>query len=146
MELLSEKQLFLKGEVRNRHVKYNYHESEVSVLEGVFARGDRKLGEVLLRAHSLGCRLDGWNECFRLDLWKQAFSDCGIDMAFYTRERSYDEILPWDIVDIGVSKKFMMEENEKAKKAAVTPNCREKCSSCGAAALCKTKKGCVCFE
>ena len=146
MEQLSEKQLFLKGEVRNRHVKYNYHESQVSVLEGVFARGDRKLGQVLLRAHALGCKLDGWNECFRLDLWKQAFIDCGIDMDFYTRERSYDEILPWDIVDIGVSKKFMMEENEKAKKAAVTPNCREKCSSCGAAALCKTKKGCVCFE
>lgn len=146
MELLSEKQLFLKNEVKNRHVKYNYHESEVSVLEGVFARGDRKLGKVLVRAHELGCKLDGWNECFRLDLWKKAFDDCGIDMAFYTREREYTEILPWDIVDIGVSKEFMIKENEKAKKAALTPNCREKCSACGAAALCKTKKGCVCFE
>ena len=146
METLAEKQLFLKGEVRNRHIKYNYHQNDISVLEGVFARGDRKLGKVLLRAHSLGCKLDGWNECFNLELWEKAFSDCGIDMAFYTRERSYDEILPWDIVDIGVSTQFMKNENEKAKKAATTPNCREKCSGCGAAALCKTKKGCVCFE
>lgn len=146
MEALSEKQLFLKGEVHSRHIKYNYHQNDISVLEGVFARGDRRLSKVLLRAHSLGCRLDGWNECFNLELWEKAFSDAGIDMAFYTRERSYDEILPWDIVDIGVSKEFMKKENEKAKEAAVTPNCREKCSACGAAALCKTKKGCVCFE
>ncbi len=143
---LSQKQLLLKGEVRNRHIKYNYHQSDVSVLEGVFARGDRRLSKVLLRAHALGCKLDGWNECFRLDLWEQAFRDEGIDMEFYTRERSYKEILPWDFVDIGVTKKFMMDENEKAKKAAVTPNCREKCSGCGASTLCKTKEGCVCFE
>ena len=146
MDTLGEKQLFLKNEIRNRKIKYNYHQSDVSVLEGVFARGDRKLGKVLLRAHELGCKLDGWNECFNLEAWKQAFDDCGIDMAFYTRERSYDEILPWDIVDIGVSRRFMMEENEKAKKAAVTPNCREKCSGCGASSLCSAKKGCVCFE
>ncbi len=146
IEELNEKQLFLKGEVTNRRIKYNYHQSDVSVLEGVFARGDRKLAKVLIRANELGCKLDGWNECFRLDLWEQAFSDCGIDMAFYTRERSYDEILPWDFVDIGVTKKFMMSENDKAKIAATTPNCREKCSGCGAASLCKTKEGCVCFE
>ncbi len=143
---LSDKQRFLKGEIHNRHVKYSYHESEVSVLEGIFARGDRRLGEVLIRAHELGCKLDSWNECFNMDLWKQAFNDCGIDMAFYTRERSYDEILPWDIIDIGVTKDFLMKENENAKKAATTPNCREKCSGCGAASLCKTKEGCVCFE
>lgn len=146
MDELSEKQLFLKNEIRNRKIRYNYHQSDVSVLEGVFARGDRKLGEVLIRAHELGCKLDGWNECFKLDSWKQAFSDCGIDMAFYTRAREYDEILPWDIVDIGVTREFMINENEKAKKAATTPNCREKCSGCGASKLCSTKKGCVCFE
>ena len=116
------------------------------MLEGVFARGDRKLGEVLIRAHELGCKLDGWNECFNLEAWKKAFSDCGSDMGFYTRAREYDEILPWDIVDIGVTREFMMNENEKAKRAATTPNCREKCSGCGAAKLCSTKKGCVCFE
>ncbi|MBE7054541.1 MAG: TIGR03960 family B12-binding radical SAM protein [Ruminococcaceae bacterium] len=146
MEELSEKQQFLKNEIRNRKIRYNYHQSDISVLEGVFARGDRRLGEVLIRAHEKGCKLDGWNECFNLDAWKQAFDECNIDMAFYTRAREYDEILPWDIVDIGVSREFMISENEKAKKAATTPNCREKCSGCGAAALCKTKERCVCFE
>jgi len=146
IETLSEKQLFLKNEIRNRKIRYNYHQSDVSVLEGVFARGDRNLCKVLLRAHELGCKLDGWNECFSLEKWEQAFSDSGVDMAFYTRERSYDEILPWDFVDIGVTREFMMKENEKAKQAATTPNCREKCSGCGAAKLCNVKKGCVCFE
>ena len=146
IETLSEKQLFLKNEIRNRKIRYNYHQSDVSVLEGVFARGDRKLGKVLLRAHELGCKLDGWNECFSLEKWEQAFNDCGIDMEFYTRARDYDEILPWDFVDIGVTREFMINENEKAKQALTTPNCREKCSGCGAAKLCKEKKGCVCFE
>lgn len=146
IETLSEKQLFLKNEIRNRKIRYNYHQSDVSVLEGVFARGDRKLNKVILRAHQLGCKLDGWSECFSLEKWEQAFSDSGIDMAFYTRARDYDEILPWDFVDIGVTREFMISENEKAKQAATTPNCREKCSGCGAAKLCKEKKGCVCFE
>lgn len=146
IETLSEKQLFLKNEIRNRKIRYNYHQSDVSVLEGVFARGDRKLGKVLLRAHELGCKLDGWNECFSLEKWEQAFNDCGIDMEFYTRARDYDEILPWDFVDIGVTREFMINENEKAKQALTTPNCREKCSGCGAARLCREKKGCVCFE
>lgn len=146
MDELYEKQLFLKNQIRNRKIKYNYHQNDISVLEGVFARGDRRLGAVLLRAHKLGCKLDGWNECFNLEAWKQAFDDCGIDMNFYTRAREYDEILPWEIVNIGVTRDFMINENEKAKQAATTPNCREKCSGCGAAALCKTKKGCVCFE
>ncbi|MBQ5746385.1 MAG: TIGR03960 family B12-binding radical SAM protein, partial [Clostridia bacterium] len=146
IETLSEKQLFLKNEIRNRKVRYNYHQSDISVLEGVFARGDRKLNKVMLRAFELGCKLDGWSECFSLEKWEQAFSDCGIDMAFYTRAREYDEILPWDFVDIGVTREFMINENELAKKALTTPNCREKCSGCGAAKLCKEKKGCVCFE
>ena len=146
IETLSEKQLFLKNEIRNRKIRYNYHQSDVSVLEGVFARGDRKLNKVLLRAHELGCKLDGWNECFSLEKWEQAFNDCGIDMEFYTRARDYDEILPWDFVDIGVTREFMINENEKAKQALTTPNCREKCSGCGAARLCREKKGCVCFE
>ena len=101
-------------------MKYNYHQSDVSVLEGVFARGDRKLGKVILRAHELGCKLDGWNECFSLEKWEQAFSDCGVDMAFYTRERNYDEILPWDFVDIGVTRDFMMKENERWKREIKT--------------------------
>jgi len=86
---------------------------------------------VLLRAHELGCKLDGWNECFSLEKWEQAFADCGIDMAFYTRAREYDEILPWDFVDVGVSKKFLINESEKAKRGETTQNCREGCSGCG---------------
>lgn len=140
IEELHRKQLFLKSEIHNRHIKYSYHQSDVSVLEGVFARGDRRLNAVLVRAFELGCKLDGWSECFDMDKWRQAFDDCGVDMAFYTRERSYDELFPWDFVDIGVTKEFMMNENEKAKQAATTPHCRLKCSNCGANTLCKDGK------
>ena len=146
MDTLMTKQLFLKEQIKNRHVKYSYHQNDISVLEGVFARGDRRLGKVLLRAHELGCKLDGWNEFFNIETWKKAFDDCGIDLAFYTRERDYEEILPWDFVDIGVTKSFMKNENENAKKAICTKNCREKCSGCGAASLCREKEGCVCYE
>ena len=146
IELLSEKQQFLKSQIHNRHIKYSYHESDVSVLEGIFARGDRRLCAVLIRAHELGCKLDGWNECFNMELWKKAFADCKIDMDFYLRQRSHDEILPWDIIDIGITKEFLISEDNKAKEALTTPNCREKCSACGAASLCKEKKGCVCYE
>lgn len=140
VDTLRRKQLFLKDEIHNRHIKYSYHQSDVSVLEGVFARGDRKLNEVLIRAFELGCKLDSWNECFDMDKWRKAFDDCGISMDFYTRERSYDELFPWDFVDIGVTKDFMMMENEKAKQAATTPHCRLKCSACGANTLCKDGK------
>lgn len=136
MDTLRRKQLLLKDEIHNRHVKYSYHQSDISVLEGVFARGDRRLNKVLVRAFELGCRLDGWSECFDMDRWRRAFADCGVDMAFYTRERSYDELFPWDFVDIGVTKDFMMKENERAKAAVTTPHCRLKCSGCGAASLC----------
>lgn len=136
-ETLKRKQQLLKNEIRNRHIKYSYHESDVSVLEGVFARGDRRLGEVLIRAFELGCKLDSWNECFDMDKWRRAFDDCGADMDFYTRERGADELFPWDFVDIGVTKDFLAAENEKAKRAETTPNCRQKCSACGAASLCE---------
>ncbi len=140
IQQLRRKQMLLKDEIHNRHVKYSYHQSDVSVLEGVFARGDRKLNKVLIRAFELGCKLDSWNECFDMDKWRQAFDDCGISMEFYTRERSYDELFPWDFVDIGVTKDFLMRENEKAKQAATTPHCRLKCSGCGAASLCADGK------
>ncbi|MCH5188322.1 MAG: TIGR03960 family B12-binding radical SAM protein [Oscillospiraceae bacterium] len=135
-ETLRRKQLLLKDEIHNRHVKYSYHQSDVSILEGVFARGDRKLNDVLIRAFELGCKLDSWNECFDMDKWHRAFDDCGIDMNFYTRERGADELFPWDFVDIGVTKEFLAAENEKAKRAETTPHCRQKCSNCGAASLC----------
>ena len=133
-ESFREKQHHFVGSTHSRKIKCNYHDAEASVLEGVFARGDRRLGKVLLRAQQSGCKMDGWGDLFRYDLWQQAFADCGIDPAFYShRARSYDELLPWDHLDYGVTKAFLRAEAEKALAAQTTPNCREKCSGCGAA-------------
>lgn len=141
-EQIIEKQSTLKNAIKSKRIRYNWHDNKVSYLEGVFARGDRRLAPAVVRAVELGCKFDGWNDFFRLDLWMQAFKDCGIDPDFYLRERSYDETLPWDHISVGVTKKFFMRENEKAKKAETTPNCREKCAGCGAASF---KTG-VCYE
>lgn len=131
-DTIVEKQQILKSEIKSRKIRYTWHDNKTSYLEGVFARGDRKLCDVLIRAVELGCKFDGWGEHFRLDLWMQAFEDVGVDPNFYNlRKRSYDEILPWDHVDIGISKDYFVRENEKAKAAQTTPNCREKCSGCG---------------
>ena len=142
MDELREKQVALKEEINSKFIKYNWHESTLSVLEGVFARGDRRLSKVIEIAVKKGCKFDGWDEFFLSDKWEEAFKEAGLSPEFYRRERSYDEILPWDKIDIGVTKEFLMKENENAKKAIVTPNCREKCSGCGAACF----KGGVCFE
>lgn len=132
VEELMEKQSFLKGQIKSKRISYNWHEAKLSVMEGVFARGDRRLGKVLAEAQRLGARFDGWHEHFSWDLWMQAFENTGIDPFFYNlRERDYDEILPWDHIDVGVSKAFLMNENEKAKRGEITPNCREKCGGCG---------------
>lgn len=139
-EELRRKQQLLKSAITNRHVKYSYHESDVSVLEGIFARGDRRLNSVLLEAHKLGCKFDAWNETFSMEKWYKAFENAGVDMSFYVRERDYDDLFPWDFVNIGVTKDFLMRENEKAKQAVTTPNCREKCSACGANTLCEGGK------
>lgn len=139
-EELRRKQQLLKNAITNRHVKYSYHESDVSVLEGIFARGDRRLNSVLIEAHKLGCKFDSWNETFSMDKWRQAFENAGVDMDFYVRERDYSDLFPWDFVNIGVTKDFLMRENEKAKEAVTTPNCREKCSGCGANTLCEGGK------
>lgn len=120
------KQLSMKG------VTFNYHDTEVSALEAVFARGDRRVGKALIRAFELGCKFDGWSEHFRGALWKQAFLETGVDPAFYaTRTRSYDEILPWDRIDCYVSRDFLIHENEKAKEAEITQDCRNGCAGCG---------------
>lgn len=142
LESLRVKQRDLKGSIHDKRIKFNYHEAPVSVLEGVFARGDRKLSKVLLRAHELGIRMDSWSEVFDMDKWEQAFTDCGVDMAFYTRARDFDEILPWDMIDVGVKKEFLISEAKKAERGETTPNCREQCSHCGAACF----KGGVCYE
>ncbi len=142
MEELRVKQKALKDTIKCKRVKYNYHEAPVSILEGVFARGDRRLADVLLKAHEKGIRFDGWGELFSMEKWLECFNECGIDPDFYTRERSFDEILPWDMIDVGVKKKFLIEEAKRAEKALVTPNCRQKCSACGANCF----KGGVCYE
>ena len=126
-----------------KQVKYNYHEAQLSSLEGVVARGDRRVGKVIVRAWELGAKFDSWNELFRYDLWIKAFEDTGVSKEFFAnRQRSYDEILPWDHISIGVSKKFFINEMEKAKQGIVTKNCRTECAMCGAKAF----GGGVCFE
>ncbi len=139
---LQDKQKILLENIRSKKITLSYHESKLAVLEGVFARGDRRLCTVLETAYKKGCRMDAWSEYFNFETWLQAFEECNLTIDEYTRERSYDEFLPWDIVDIGVTKKFLMNENEKAKKAELTQNCRKTCSGCGAACF----KGGVCFE
>lgn len=126
-----------------KSMKFTYHESDVSALEGVFARGDRKLSRVIYDAYKSGCIFDAWTEFFDNDKWIAAFEKNDISIPFYTtRERDMDEILPWDFIDIGVTKRFLASEWERAKQGIVTPNCREKCSGCGAAKF----GGGVCFE
>ncbi len=132
IETLRDKQHWIKDEIHDKAISYNWHEAQLSVLEGVFARGDRKLSRVLLRAQKLGARFDAWHECFQYDLWMEAFRQEGIDPDFYNRrERSYEEILPWEVIDPGVSRAFLERENEKAKRGELTGNCRDACSGCG---------------
>lgn len=120
-------------QLNSKSIKYNYHEADVSVLEGVFARGDRRLGAVLERAYKNGCLFDAWTETFKEGPWIEAFEECNISADFYTvRERSLDELLPWDMIDIGVSKEFLKREWNKALNEQITPNCRAACSGCGA--------------
>ncbi len=122
----------LREMLRRKSIGYNWHEPETSYMEAVFARGDRRLTKVLIRAQELGCRFDGWQEHFDFALWQRAFSDCGIDPDFYaTRPRDYEEVLPWDHIDVGVSKGFLIAENERAKKGTTTPHCRNGCINCG---------------
>ena len=141
-EEIVRKQDILKATIKNRKIKYNWHDNRSSYLEGVFARGDRRLLPAVLEAVKMGCKLDGWDEEFKFDKWMIAFEKCGIDPDWYLRERSYDEILPWDHLDLGVTKEFFIRENEKAKRGETTPNCREKCAGCGATSF----KAGVCYE
>ena len=133
----------IKEQKNRKSMKYNWHEADVTVLEGILARGDRKVGAVIRRAYEKGCLFDSWSEWFRNSLWLEAFEECGIDMNFYTtRKRALDEIFPWDFIDIGVSRAFLEREWSKAHEEKVTKNCRQGCSGCGAAAY----GGGVCHE
>ena len=131
------------AQLNRKSLKYNWHDAQVTVLEGVMARGDRKIGKVVEEAYRLGCLFDSWTESFHNDLWMQAFENTGIDPAFYNlRERGEDELFPWDFIDTGVTRKFLRSEWENAMKETVTPNCRQQCSGCGAARF----GGGVCYE
>ncbi len=135
-ELLKEKQEHLRESVKTKKVSLHFHDIRVSFLEGILARGDRKLGEVILKAWQKGCKFDSWDEHFKFDLWLDTFKECGIDPAFYTsRKRDFNEILPWDHLDYGIRREFLKNENKKAHEGITTPHCREKCSACGAAKL-----------
>ena len=133
----------MKEQLNRKILRYNWHEADVTVLEGVFARGDRRTSKVLLEAYRLGCLYDSWSDEFQNDKWMQAFENTGVDLTFYTmRKRELDELFPWDFIDVGVTKSFLRREWERAMRGEVTPNCREKCSACGA--MCY--QGGVCFE
>lgn len=139
----SEKARLVKSHISRKQIKYNYHDAKLSSLEGVMARGDRRVSAAIFKAWEKGCRFDSWSELFLFDKWMEAFEESGVDPAFYAnRKRSFDEILPWDHISIGVTKEFLVNERKKAEMAITTPNCREKCSNCGAAAF----GGGVCFE
>ena len=136
----------MRAQLNQKSLRYHYHEADVSVLEGVLARGDRRVAAVIEAAYRNGARFDAWSESFRPEAWEDAFRQCGIDPAFYTsRERTTEELLPWDFIDAGISREFLIREWELARQAVVTPNCRQKCAGCGARAygggVCHESKG-----
>ena len=136
MEQLVEKQKYLLENVHTHKIQVSWHQSQTSFLEGVFARGDRKLCDVIESAWRKGCKFDGWDEFFLFDKWTEAFKECGVDPSFYSnRRRDFNEILPWDHLDYGIRKEFLIAENKRAHESVTTPNCRQKCSACGAAKL-----------
>lgn len=143
METLRQKQHHLLASIHSRKIEPSWHDADTSFLEAVFARGDRRLCSVLLEAQRSGMKMDGWQDFFSLPKWLEVFRKCGIDPAFYAnRRRSFDELLPWDHIDYGVQKSFLIQECRRAYQNEVTPNCREACSACGASCF----KGGICFE
>lgn len=142
-EEMLRRQYFLKDSLTTRKITLNWHDNKTSFLEGVLARGDRKIGTVIEAAYKKGCRFDGWDECFCLENWEEAFKECNIDPVFYAgRKREFDEIMPWEHLDYKVTKQFLICQNKLAHEAKTTPNCREECAHCGAAVF---GEG-VCYE
>lgn len=140
---LERKQQLLRDAIRTRKITYHYHDAHVSYIEAVFARGDRRLSRAILEAVDRGQRLDGWDEFFRFDTWMEAFAAAGIDPDFYAaRRRPYTELLPWDHIDCGVSRAFLVRESEKARGRYATPDCRTQCAGCGANRLGGTRSCC----
>ncbi|QCX32483.1 TIGR03960 family B12-binding radical SAM protein [Caloramator sp. E03] len=143
-EMFIQKQQYLKDKIKSRYITYNWHEPSISFLEAVFSRGDRRLSKVLIKAVEKGCKFDGWQELFKYDAWMEAFRECNIDPHFYaTRERNIDEVLPWDFIDIGVSKEYLKNELRKAQKGELTRDCRLSCTGCGITGFTKEVK---CFN
>ena len=131
-DAVTEKIKAVKSSIKSKCIVYNYHEQKTSVMESVFARGDRRLCDVLIKAFEKGARFDGWDQHFKFDIWMEAMDECNLTPDFYAyRERSYEEVLPWDFIDIGVNRKYLEIENEKAKRAELTQNCRVGCTGCG---------------
>lgn len=133
----------LREQLNYKSIRYNWHDGDVTLLEGLFARGDRRIASSIYDAYQEGCIYDAWSEYFKNDVWMRVFEKNGVDIEFYTsRERNEDEIFPWEFIDIGVTKQFLWKEYKRAKEETVTPNCRMSCSGCGAASF----KGGVCVE
>ena len=127
------KQKHLRDCIKTRKISVSLHNSGTSLIEAVLARGDRRLCDVIYKAWEKGCKFDGWDEYFNYEKWLEAFDECGLDPAFYAnRKREYDEFLPWDFIDIGVSKRFLINQDKLAHESVTTPNCRQKCAGCGA--------------
>ena len=142
-EEIRRRQELLKSSITTKKISLSYHDSATSFLEGAFARGDRRLGAVIEKAYRSGCKFDSWTECFDPQKWYDAFTECGLSPEFYAnRQREYSETTPWEHIDVGVTKNFLVKENELAHKNTTTPNCREKCGACGA--MCYGEG--VCFE
>ena len=133
----------MREQLNRKSLSYHYHDDDMTVLEALFARGDRRLAPVILAAYRKGCIFDAWTEELHYDRWLSVFEEYGVDLEFYNyRERTADEILPWDFIDTGVSRAFLLREWERAKAGVVTPNCREHCAGCGV-----RRFGCgVCLE
>ncbi|WP_130806556.1 TIGR03960 family B12-binding radical SAM protein [Senegalia massiliensis] len=132
LDEFKEKQDYLKKIIKDKKIKFNTHDAETSFLEAVFTRGDRRVSKVLIHAFKNGAKFDGWRDQFKYDEWINAFAETGIDPEFYAnREKDYEEVLPWDFIDIGVTKSFLIRENERSKAGEITPNCKVSCSGCG---------------
>ena len=143
-EVVAERIKAVKDSINSRSITYNYHEQETSFMEAVFARGDRRACDVLIKAFEKGAKFDGWSEYFSKQIWDEAMVECDFNPDFYVyREKTYDEVLPWDFINIGVNRKYLERENEKAKNAELTKNCREGCTGCGINVNFKEGK---CFE
>ena len=143
MEEYLRKVTLLRENMRNKSITYNWHDPETSFLEAALSRVDRRLADVIEAAWRKGANFDSWSEYFKLDTWLDAFQECGLDPAFYAnRTREKEEVLPWTVISDGVKESYLWKEREQAYKGVITPDCREKCSGCGANKLCK--EGGVC--